>query len=45
MTTDSNKHLTHTDESGNIHMVDVTDRLTDTEKSLSSGLYPGFILL
>ncbi len=26
MTADSNKHLTHLDESGNIHMVDVTDR-------------------
>src|SRR4249919_3094548 len=26
MTSDSNKHLTHLDESGNIHMVDVTDR-------------------
>ena len=26
MTTDSNKHLTHLDESGNIHMVDITDR-------------------
>lgn len=26
MTADSNKQLTHLDESGNIHMVDVTDR-------------------
>src|SRR5256884_6997233 len=26
MTSDSNKQLTHLDESGNIHMVDVTDR-------------------
>src|SRR5438477_9539502 len=26
MTSDTNKHLTHLDESGNIHMVDVTDR-------------------
>ena len=26
MTADSNKRLTHLDESGNIHMVDVTDR-------------------
>ena len=26
MSADSNKHLTHLDESGNIHMVDVTDR-------------------
>ena len=26
MTADSNKHLTHLDESGNMHMVDVTDR-------------------
>ena len=26
MTLDSNKHLTHLDERGNIHMVDVTDR-------------------
>ena len=26
MTADSNKHLTHLDESGNVHMVDVTDR-------------------
>jgi cyclic pyranopterin phosphate synthase len=26
MTSDSNKRLTHLDESGNIHMVDVTDR-------------------
>ena len=26
MTANSNKHLTHLDESGNIHMVDVTDR-------------------
>src|SRR5437016_10915591 len=26
MTPDSNKQLTHLDESGNIHMVDVTDR-------------------
>ena len=26
MTADSNTHLTHLDESGNIHMVDVTDR-------------------
>jgi len=26
MPNDSNKHLTHLDESGNIHMVDVTDR-------------------
>jgi molybdenum cofactor biosynthesis enzyme len=25
MTSDSNKQLTHLDESGNIHMVDVTD--------------------
>jgi hypothetical protein len=41
MTTDSNTHLTHLDESGNIHMVDVTDRPSPKEKSLSSGLYPG----
>ncbi len=26
MTSDSHDHLTHLDESGNIHMVDVTDR-------------------
>ena len=26
MPSDSNQHLTHLDESGNIHMVDVTDR-------------------
>src|SRR5437763_10386867 len=26
MTSDTNEHLTHLDESGNIHMVDVTDR-------------------
>src|SRR5436305_14909694 len=26
MTSESNKQLTHLDESGNIHMVDVTDR-------------------
>src|ERR671939_664978 len=26
MTSDSNQRLTHLDESGNIHMVDVTDR-------------------
>ena len=26
MSSDTNKHLTHLDESGNIHMVDVTDR-------------------
>src|SRR5919205_1934538 len=26
MTSDSNQQLTHLDESGNIHMVDVTDR-------------------
>src|SRR2546423_15719512 len=26
MTSDTNKHLTHIDESGNIRMVDVTDR-------------------
>jgi hypothetical protein len=26
MAADSNKHLTHLDERGNIHMVDVTDR-------------------
>src|SRR5437660_1541219 len=26
MPSDPNKHLTHLDESGNIHMVDVTDR-------------------
>ena len=26
MTSDSNTQLTHLDESGNIHMVDVTDR-------------------
>ncbi|TME63930.1 MAG: cyclic pyranopterin monophosphate synthase MoaC, partial [Chloroflexi bacterium] len=26
MTSDTNKHLTDLDESGNIHMVDVTDR-------------------
>jgi len=31
MTSDSHDHLTHLDESGNIHMVDVTDR-PETER-------------
>jgi cyclic pyranopterin monophosphate synthase len=35
MTTDSNKHLTHLDESGNIHMVDVTDRPETLRESIA----------
>src|SRR5216110_4093732 len=35
MTTDSNKHLTHLDESGNIHMVDVTERPETRRKSIA----------
>jgi cyclic pyranopterin phosphate synthase len=35
MTTDSNKHLTHLDESGNIHMVDVTNRPETLRESIA----------
>jgi len=35
MTTDSNQHLTHLDESGNIHMVDVTDRPETLRESIA----------
>ena len=35
MTTDSNKQLTHLDESGNIHMVDVTDRPETARASIA----------
>src|SRR5881396_981419 len=35
MTADSNKHLTHLDESGNIHMVDVTDRLETVREAVA----------
>jgi hypothetical protein len=35
MTTDSNTHLTHLDESGNIHMVDVTDRPSRRKRKTS----------
>src|SRR6266496_3145837 len=35
MTADSNKHLTHLDESGNIHMVDVTDRPETLRESIA----------
>ena len=35
MTTDSNTHLTHLDESGNIHMVDVTDRPETLRESIA----------
>src|SRR6266852_8124310 len=35
MTADSNKHLTHLDESGNIHMVDVTDRPESLRESIA----------
>src|SRR5436305_2262825 len=35
MTTDSNEHLTHLDESGNIHMVDVTDRPETLRESIA----------
>jgi cyclic pyranopterin phosphate synthase len=35
MTADSNKHLTHLDESGNIHMVDVTDRPETMRESIA----------
>lgn len=35
MTGDPNQHLTHLDESGNIHMVDVTDRLETTREAIA----------
>ena len=35
MTAESNKHLTHLDESGNIHMVDVTDRPETLRESIA----------
>ena len=35
MTSDSNKQLTHLDESGNIHMVDVTDRPETARASIA----------
>jgi cyclic pyranopterin monophosphate synthase len=35
MTSDSNNHLTHLDESGNIHMVDVTDRPETTREAIA----------
>ena len=35
MSSDSNKHLTHLDESGNIHMVDVTDRPETTREAIA----------
>ena len=35
MAADSNKHLTHLDESGNIHMVDVTDRPESLRESIA----------
>jgi hypothetical protein len=35
MTADSNKNLTHLDESGNIHMVDVTDRPSPSKRKVS----------
>src|SRR5438105_1504885 len=35
MPTDSNQHLTHLDESGNIHMVDVTDRPETTREAIA----------
>src|SRR5436305_4418386 len=35
MMADSNKHLTHLDESGNIHMVDVTERPETLRESIA----------
>jgi len=35
MSSDSNKQLTHLDESGNIHMVDVTDRPETTREAIA----------
>jgi cyclic pyranopterin monophosphate synthase len=35
MTADSNKHLTHLDDSGNIHIVDVTDRPETLRESIA----------
>src|SRR5438552_11557081 len=48
MTSDSNKQLTHLDESGNIHMVDVTDRPETGREAIARGrvrMAPGTVRL
>ena len=48
MTSDSNKQLTHLDESGNIHMVDVTDRPETVREAVARGrvrMAPGTVRL
>src|SRR5205814_7684568 len=37
MTSESNKQLTHRDESGNIHMIDVTDRPETVREAVARG--------
>src|SRR5881275_2988723 len=48
MTSESNKQLTHLDESGNIHMVDVTDRPETVREAVARGrvrMAPGTVRL
>src|SRR5881398_209223 len=48
MAADSNKQLTHLDESGNIHMVDVTDRPETGREAIARGrvrMAPGTVRL
>src|SRR5438067_9782097 len=48
MTSESNKQLTHLDESGNIHMVDVTDRPETVREAVARGrvrMAPGTVQL
>src|SRR5437588_4026284 len=48
MTSESNKQLTHLDESGNIHMVDVTDRPETVREAVARGrvrMEPGTVRL